>query len=228
MTVLLILATFVIFLTLDYFYSWRRAEHPVAEDSEPVVPLHTLPRASIVAGFEVPEALHYHPGHTWALAESPALMRLGLDDFAARLIGKAQRVSLPQRGRWVRQGQVFATLYRDGAKAEMVAPMEGMVADINEALVQDPELALRDPYGAGWLVTLQSPDAKTNFRNLLSGAVARKWMEEAAQRLLAKVPVLASMPALAMAQDGGLAVRDLTAVLPDHDWTELTREFFLS
>ncbi len=226
MTVLLILATFLVFLTMDYFYSWRRAEHPVAQDPKPAVP--PRPRPSIVAGFELPDALRYHPGHTWALAESPALMRIGLDDFAARLIGKAQRLSLPQRGRWVRQGQVFATIYRDCCKTELVAPMEGMVADINEAALSNPELALRDPYGAGWLVTLQSPDAKTNFRNLLTGTVARKWMEEAAQRLLAKVPLLVGMRAHALAQDGGLAVRDLTAGLPDHDWMELTHEFLLS
>lgn len=220
MTVLLILATFVIFLTIDYFYGRKRAVQPVFASAEQVLRL----RPAVVAGFEIPENLRYHPGHTWALGESPNLVRVGFDDFAARLIGKVDRINLPQRGQWIRQGQKLATIFRDGGKAEMISPIEGIVTDINQAVTLDPELARRDPYGEGWLVTVQSPDAKTSFRNLLGGAVARKWMEEAAARLRGRLPARAG----AMAQDGGLAVDNLTALMPEQDWMELTREFFLS
>jgi glycine cleavage system H lipoate-binding protein len=222
MTVLLILATFIVFLTIDYFYSRKRAAQPVWPPLGPVPAPRLLP--NIVAGFKLPDNLRYHPGHTWALGESPNLMRVGLDDFAARLIGKVDRVNLPERGRWIRQGQKLVTIYRDGSKAEVVSPMEGIVTDVNEAVARDPALALRDPYGEGWLVTVQSPDAKTNFRNLLGGALARKWMEEAALRLQNRMPALAG----AVAQDGGVAVSDLAKDLPEQTWSELTREFFLS
>ena len=67
---------------------------------------------------------------------------------------------------------------RNGVKVDMVSPIEGSVSDINEAVVSDPSLAGKDPYGEGWMVTVQSPDAKTNFRNLLGGALARWWTEE--------------------------------------------------
>jgi glycine cleavage system H lipoate-binding protein len=227
MTVLLILATFIVFLTIDFFYARKRAPQPVKVAArEPVMAPRLQP--AVVAGFELPENLRYHPGHTWALSESPNLARVGLDDFAVRLIGKIERITLPQRDRWVRQGQTLLTVYRDGGKAEIVSPMEGIITNVNEAVLRDPNLALRDPYGEGWLATVQSPDAKTNFRNLLGGAVARKWLEEAAQRLLSRIPVLAGEPAVAMAQDGGLAVRDLIEHLPEQEWTKLTREFFLS
>jgi glycine cleavage system H lipoate-binding protein len=222
MTVLLILTTFVIFLTIDYFYG-RKPVVQAAPGARERAALAPLP-PNIVAGFALPDHLRYHPGHAWALSESPKRMRLGLDDFAARLIGNMDRLSLPQRGRWVRQGQTLLTAYRDGSKAEIVSPMEGMVTDVNEAVVRDPSLALRDPYGEGWLVTVECPDAKTNFRNLLSGALARRWMEEAAARLFGRMPALAG----AVAQDGGIAVSDLTSHLPEHDWMDLTREFFLS
>jgi glycine cleavage system H lipoate-binding protein len=55
--------------------------------------------------------------------------------------------------------------------------------------VRDPELARKDPYGEGWLVSVQSPDAKTNFGNLLGGALARWWREEAASRLQKQMPM---------------------------------------
>src|SRR5438105_15935561 len=100
---------------------------------------------SLVGGFDVPENLRYLPGHTWALNESPSLVRVGMDDFAAKLAGKFESISLPQRGQWIRQGQKVCTIHRDGVAVDMVSPIEGSVADINEALVRDPKLASKDP-----------------------------------------------------------------------------------
>jgi glycine cleavage system H lipoate-binding protein len=221
MTVILVLATFVILLTLEYFMHGKQVPQPAAEVAAPKRP-QMLPE--FIAGFLLPENLRYHPGHTWALSESPNLVRVGMDDFAARLTGGVAKITLPQRGQWVRQGQKVATLSRNGATAEMISPMEGIVTDVNDAVQQNPELARRDPYGEGWLIKLNAPDAKLNFRNLLSGVVARRWMEEAAARLNLQM----GTPATVLAQDGGVAVEDVSALLPDEKWTGLTQEFFLS
>ena len=106
----------------------------------------------------------------------------------------------------------------------MVSPIEGTVTDINEAVINDPELARKDPYGEGWLVTVQAPDSKINFRNLLGGTLARLWTE--APRC--KLQQQNADGVGALAQDGGVAVDDLTAHMPDEDWATLTKEFFLS
>ncbi len=223
MTVLLVLATFAVFLAIDYFQSRKRAVQPVIRVESKAVSAPRLPPA-FVGGFEIRDNLAYHPGHTWALSESPSLVRIGLDDFAVRLLGKIQGIVLPKRGQWIRQGQKIATVFRDGGKAELVSPIEGEVTNINEAVLEDTGLLRRDPYGEGWLATVRSPDAKTNFRNLLGGALARRWMEEAAKALRLHMPALAG----AVAQDGGVAADDLSNHLPDQAWNKLTREFFLT
>src|ERR1035437_8535081 len=168
MTVLLVLFFFATFLLIDYF----RSRHAVVQPVLQVAPAKhdALPRLqpALVGGFAVPENLRYHPGHTWALSESPNLVRVGMDDFASKLTGKVDRITLPQRGTWIRQGQKMCTLYRDDVAVDMISPIEGSVSDINQALMTDPKLALRDCYGEGWLVTVQAPDAKTSFRNLLA------------------------------------------------------------
>jgi hypothetical protein len=107
----------------------------------------------------------------------------------------------------------------------MISPIEGTVTDINEAVMKNPELARKDPYGDGWLITVQAPDSKINFRNLLGGTLARLWTEESALRLQKRMPMAF---AGALAQDGGVAVDELTAHMPDEDWATLTKEFFLS
>ena len=224
MTVLLVLFTFVTFLLIDHFYSRKRV--PVEAMLAVAPPRKTPPRLapSLVGGFQVPENLRYHPGHTWALSESPSLVRVGLDQFASKLTGKLERISLPQRGQWIRQGQKIWTLHRDGSSVDMVSPIEGSIADINDEVVKNPALALQDPYGEGWMVTVQSPDAKTNFRNLLSGALARWWTEESAGRLQRKMPMAMG----ALAQDGGVAVDNLAAQIADQEWAPLAKEFFLT
>jgi glycine cleavage system H protein len=222
MVVIIVLLTFAIFLGIDYIRSQNKLGVVLQTSAHPEAP-RMVP--ALVAGFRVPENLRYHAGHTWALSESSDLVRVGMDDFASKLIGKIENITLPQRGRWVRQGQKLATIFRDGKSVDMISPIEGTVTNVNDAVTANPELARKDPYGEGWLVTVTAPDTKTNFRNLLGGALARVWTEESALRLRKKMPMAM---AAALAQDGGVAVDDLSAHLPEQDWATLTREFFLS
>jgi glycine cleavage system H lipoate-binding protein len=223
MTVILVLFTFATFLIIDHFHSRKAVVvQPaiIAAKGEKAA----RPVPSLVAGFKLPDNVRYHPGHTWALSESPSLVRVGLDDFATKLIGKVDRLTLPQRGQWIRQGQKLATFFRNGVSVDVVSPIEGSVSDVNDGMARDPKLTQKDCYGEGWLVMVQSPDAKTNFRNLLSGAVVRFWTQEAAARLQSRMPAFAG----ALAQDGGVAVDDLSDQIPENEWASISKEFFLS
>ena len=159
MTALLVVLMFAVFILIDHYF--RIAKH-TAPQVAPVSPERSTfaPPSPVVSGFRVPEHLRYHPGHTWALPESPTQVRIGMDEFAAKLVGKIERVALPQRGQWIRQGQKIWTIFRDGKSIDMLSPIEGQVTDINEAAVRDPEPARKDPYSDGWLVTVNSPTQK--------------------------------------------------------------------
>jgi glycine cleavage system H protein len=223
MTVILMLTMFAIFLTIDYLRKGKEATRTAEAQLEAAsVTPRNLP--NLVGGFELPDNRSYHLGHTWALQESPTLVRVGLDDFGARLAGKVDAIELPKRGQWVRQGQKFATLIRDGQRADLVSPVEGEVTNVNQALLNDTSLSNMDPYGQGWFISVISPDLQISFRNLLNGTLARKWMADAASRLQARMPALAGV----VAQDGGVAVHDITMQMPAEKWGEITRQFFLT
>jgi|SRR5579872_3059628 glycine cleavage system H protein len=222
MTVIMVLLTFAIFLLIDYVRTQKLAKQTAVQAARREAAPRVVP--ALVAGFQVPENVRYHAGHTWALSESHEMVRVGMDDFASKLVGKIESIALPQRGRWVRQGQKIWTISRDGKSVDMVSPIEGTITDVNDAVSKNPELARKDPYGEGWMVKVQAPDSKLNFRNLLGGTLARLWTESAAMQLRNKMPAFAG----ALAQDGGVAVDDLTAHMPDEDWATITREFFLS
>jgi glycine cleavage system H protein len=221
MTVALVVLMFAVILLVDHLVNRNKTvETPV---SVPVDrPARLLP--SFVGGFRLADNVRYHLGHTWALSESPKLVRVGLDDFAARLVGKFDSVVFPTAGQWVRQGQKVFSFVRDGKEVSLVSPVEGAVVEVNPALAADPQLALNDPYGDGWLVTVDAPDAKTSFRNLLGGMLARRWMEDAAARLRAMMPT----PVAAVAQDGGTVVDDVASQMTPEEWEKAAHEFFLT
>jgi len=214
MTVILVLLTFIMFLLIDWIHSRGKVAVPVAVTERPA---KKLPAYSLVNGFRLPENLSYHPGHTWALGESPNLVRVGMDDFASKLIGKIDSITLPQRGTWVRQGAKLATIVRDGKSINILSPVEGTIAEVNENAVRDPEAARKDNYGSGWLVSVNSPDLKTCFRNLFHGALAKVWTETS----------VSLMHAPALAQDGGEALDDFV-VASGKDWEAVAKESFLN
>lgn len=223
MMALLVLATFIIFVVVDYILQRRRPQpEPVVTTSEETgeIPFPL----SIVGGFKLPAHLAYHPGHTWAMKETRQMVRIGLDDLAARLVGHLDQVDLPARGRWLRQGEPAWTLTRGRHRFAMLSPIEGEVVDVNEEVLKDPSLAHLDPYGAGWLVTVNSPAVDANLKNLLRGRLAHRWMEESVGTLQARI----SPGGGAHLQDGGRAVADLLSQVPEARWEKVAGELFLA
>jgi glycine cleavage system H lipoate-binding protein len=220
MVVALVLLTFAAFVAIDILLNREKYAFPlvaaVAAEPERV-------GAPVVAGVRLPEHLHYHRGHTWALPEGPHRVRVGVDEFTARLLGTITRVEAPARGRWFGQGDKGWILHAANRAATLPAPVEGEVVDINEEALAHPERISADPYGRGWLLVVRTADLAVNLRNLLNGALARHWMEEAVgdlRRVLAPV-------AVPTAADGGTLIPGIAERLDTEQWEEATRRFFL-
>jgi glycine cleavage system H protein len=220
MTVLLVLSTFLVFILIDFALSRKKAVQDAAEE----VPAATEFDPNYVDGFLVPDRFQYHPGHSWALRERKRLTRVGVDEFAAAVLGRLERIDLPKPGTWLRQGQKAFTFFRNSEQAEMLSPTEGEVVEINPEVVKDPSLLRRDPYGVGWLLMVHSPDEENVSRNLIPASLVRNWMRDAAERLYALQPKVAG----AVAADGGRPAEDPLAAMPGASWKEATAEFFLT
>jgi glycine cleavage system H lipoate-binding protein len=223
MTVILVLVTFFGFIALDWFL--HRGKAPaVAPAAEPA----RVGQLDRVAGFLAPDSLRYHPGHAWLQRERRNIARVGCDEFAAALAGDISRIEMPKPGQWVRQGQRVWTLHRNGEATEMVSPIEGEVIEVNQDVLKNPKLLRDDPYGRGWLMTVNVPDEESTTRNLIPRNLVRNWMRDAVERLYAMQP----QTAYATAADGGEPARDLLAGMAENEtgieWRRVTREFFLT
>ena len=221
MTVLLVLAFFVVLIGLDYMVTRRRLareSRALAASAMPAV------EPAWVAGYQMPEALYYHRGHTWARPLDADTVLIGVDDFARRMIGPADSVKAPSRGDWVHQGARAFALKVDGKMAELVSPVEGEVVEVNRDLAEKPGLASEDPYGRGWVLKVKAPNLANNLRNLLSGRLARKWMEDSREALELRLMAFSG----SVLQDGGEPAADLGHHLPSADWDRLVHEFLLT
>jgi glycine cleavage system H lipoate-binding protein len=221
MTVILVLSTFVVFILIDFVLSRNK----VVQTEEEYAPASAaVLDPSYVEGFLVPDKLQYHPGHSWVMRERKRLARVGVDEFAAALLGRIERIELPKPGTWLRQGQKAFSFYRDGEKTEVLSPTEGEVVEVNREIATDASLLRKDPYGAGWLLMVNVPDEETVSRNMVPAGMVRNWMRDAVERLYSLQPQLAG----AVAADGGQPAEDLFAALPGASWTDVTAEFFLT
>ena len=216
MAVILLLATFLVFIVIDALLSRRKAAASAA-DSE------VREQPSLFGGFQVPDTVRYHPGHAWLMRERKNVIRVGIDEFAAALAGRINKIDLPKPGHWVRQGQAAWSLHKGNQKAEMVSPIEGEVMEVNPDVLKDPSLLRTEPYGRGWLMTVFAPDEDSTLRNLLPADLVRNWMQESIERLYARQPQLAG----AVAADGGQPVEDLAEAL-GLPWKDVAAEFFLT
>jgi glycine cleavage system H lipoate-binding protein len=223
MAALLAILTFAVFVALDYFLSRRAAATAPAAEARPLAQA-PLAEPVFVAGYQMPAALHYHPGHTWVRPLGPDTVVVGMDDFARRLVGRADRVNVPKVGTWMLQGAKGFRVESEGRSAALVAPVEGEVVEVNRDLRKEPDALAEDPYGRGWLCKVRSANLAANLRNLLSGNVARRWMEEAKERLEIELMALSG----SVLQDGGEPAPDFARHLQPDEWRHLAEEFLLN
>jgi glycine cleavage system H lipoate-binding protein len=191
---------------------------PVDQMLEDAEPLQEPPRPRLenVAGFYWARGLYLSPGHLWVRVEYGGQVRLGIDDFAARLLGPPNRVDLPRLGAALTGGQRSSlALVRDGKEAALTSPLQGVVVAVNPVLESRPERVHEDPYGQGWLCLLQPSKLQSSLKRLRYDEEAFPWLEQEAEhlaRLLAGEPAesVASAMATAEAQAGGGASASTT------------------
>jgi len=174
-----------------------------------------------IKGFDVSMGSYYHDGHTWARIESGGYIRVGLDDFSMKLVGKIDALDLPLMGKELDQGKVGWGLKRKENQADVLSPVDGVIVEVNSKVRENPELTNREPYRDGWLFTVRTPDVKGTMKRLMSDDDCLNWINT-------EVGILEDMiedVAGPLSADGGLLAADIFGNVPDLGWDNLTKTF---
>lgn len=103
----------------------------------------------------IPEELHYSRSHEWIRRNEDGTVTVGITDHAQDLLGDMVYVELPEPGRRLAAGDECMVVESVKAASDVYSPLSGEIVAVNDRLADTPELVNQDPYGEGWLFTLQ-------------------------------------------------------------------------
>ena len=123
----------------------------------------------------IPEQLRYSSDHEW-ISRDGEIVRVGITDYAQDALGDVVFVQVPAVGANVNAGESFGEVESTKSVSDVYAPVSGVVVQINDGLVDSPQALNEDPYGDGWICTIQMSDP-TQYENLLDAAAYRQLIE---------------------------------------------------
>lgn len=106
---------------------------------------------------EFPEELKYTEEHEWVMVEEE-LAVIGISDFAQDALGDVVFVELPEVGTELEAGKAFGVVESVKAVSDIYAPLSGTVEEINEDLLDAPEVINTSPYEDGWMIKIRMTD----------------------------------------------------------------------
>jgi glycine cleavage system H protein len=104
-----------------------------------------------------PDDLRYHPEHDWARVESDEAV-MGITWYAQDALGEVVHYEPPEVGQEIAKDRSYGEVESVKAVSDVIAPLSGEVLEVNERVVDAPELVNEDPYGEGWLVRIRLSD----------------------------------------------------------------------
>ncbi|OPH39994.1 glycine cleavage system protein GcvH [Moraxella equi] len=115
----------------------------------------------------IPSELKYVASHEWLRLEADGTITVGITDHAQDLLGDVVFVELPEVDSEVDADQEIAVVESVKAASDVYAPIAGTIVEINEELVDSPELANEDPYGKAWFFKIK-PANPADYDSLMS------------------------------------------------------------
>ncbi len=113
-----------------------------------------------------PEGILCSKTHEWALEEDNVIT-IGLTDLIIEHLGDIVFVELPEVGSEFAKNEVFATIESVKAASEIYMPIGGKVVEVNEELINSPELMNEDVWEKGWLIKIESNTFQEDSLGLL-------------------------------------------------------------
>jgi glycine cleavage system H protein len=125
---------------------------------------------------DFPEELSYSREHLWVRVEGNRAV-IGLSDYAQEQLGTIRGIELPSVDDEIEQDDSFASIEARKTVPEQYAPVSGTVEEVNDDVIDNPELINDDPYDGGWLIVVKLLDPE-ELNLLLSAEDYRETLED--------------------------------------------------
>ena len=126
-------------------------------------------------GFEFPDDMYYNEDLIWLKKEN-GNVRIGMASLGVDLAGKIKFVRLRPAGKEIAAGRSIGTMESGKWTGPVKAPVGGTIAEVNEALKDNPGLLNDDPYGAGWIAIITPNNLDADLGNLQGADGLAAWV----------------------------------------------------
>jgi CheY-like chemotaxis protein/glycine cleavage system H lipoate-binding protein len=208
--------------------SLLRREDRIQKLLEPHVHITHLSAVESVGAneFAIPGGVFIAPGHCWAAVEEDGAARIGIDDFAAKLLGRIDGIELPNLGMAVKRGQPLFTARMGNRRVTFRSPLSGKVVNVKTAFATSPEALEKTPYENNWICIIDTDQLDGELPGLKIGNSAVAFYREELERFRTLTRKMARTTAAP--EEGGtdtLYTGEL-ADFNDRDYQEIVSAFF--
>ncbi len=134
--------------------------------------------------FAIPGGVFISEGHCWTAVSQDGTVRIGIDDFANKIIGKIDNVNFPNLGMAVSKGQPLFTIKQGTKSVQFNSPISGQVKAINHELIDEIELLEYSTYDKNWICVIDADKLETELQQLKIGKSAVTFYQEEIDRFV--------------------------------------------
>jgi glycine cleavage system H protein len=128
--------------------------------------------------YNIPEGLYYTEDHEWARLESDGTVVIGVTDYAQKQLHEIVYVELPETGGDAELSEVIGALESVKAVSDMNNPVGGSITEVNDELLDSPELINESPYKEGWIAKLEPSDWEGDKVHLMDSEAYKRHVAE--------------------------------------------------
>lgn len=133
--------------------------------------------------FILPGGVFISEGHVWANVTVPGLVRVGMDDFTRKMIGRIDSIEFPPKGGQVKKGERLFAVRQGDRTAIFKSPITGKIHLVNTELAQNLTWLEKQPYEKGWICSIKPEQLATELENMKIGEKAALWYQEEIKRV---------------------------------------------
>ena len=111
--------------------------------------------------------IRYLASHEWGRIDDEGILTVGISDHAQDLLGDIVFVELPDIGKTLEAEEESAIVESVKAASDVYSPLSGEVIEVNEKLLDEPEIVNGSPYEDGWFFKIRLDDG-SEFENLMT------------------------------------------------------------
>lgn len=207
-----------------------KRQDKIQKQLKPKVHITHLPASNdfVTGEFAIPGGVFIAKNHTWFSITQAGITKIGIDDFAKKLIGRIDAVELPNLGMELKAGQPLFTIKQGNRSVTFTSPVTGKVSQVNTLLKDNPSALDVTPYEKNWVCALDTENIDDEIKGMNIGKSAVSFYQEDIEKFrnLVKDLIKSEKKEGEYIEEGQIYIGHLEK-LTNGNWQRIIAEFFV-